>query len=642
MRSIAVLMVVCLVVGALFGIEASKYGPHLRITKNFQPTEKNNTKDITSWKLNENFDSSDELPTDWTTVDGDGDGRPWFIYEYNTHSEPNVAGSWYNASGNDDWLITPQITIESGDTLYCWYASQDPSWCDEHIQILVSTGTNDVSDFADTIFDYTTPDTAWREFVYGLDEYAGEDIYIAFRNISVDMFVLKVDDVRVGILPEYDAAVSAIDTLSPFYDVDDEITPITTVSNQGSQTIDVDVTCYIVHSEDTLSTELLTVTELAPGSSEDLTFSSFTLDISDAVYEIVFVAENEFEEEELEVDNISRYYAYTYTTPRMVLFQEFTATWCTWCPYPAVALHQLKQELGDSVVIASYHIWGEDSDPYWIGAIGENLAEAYGVGGIPATACNGSMYLIEGSTGDISNEYTLYSGVYDYIASTKTPITLSTTISSATETEFDVEATVDVVAELRGALDLRLFYVITETDIAYSWDPGEVPLDSLFDVVRAMLPSYEGVLVSGTSFTDNQTFTLDPSWNADNCYLITFVQDGINGEVFYAIEEKIITDDVKEKPEKPGILALECSPNPFNSNVEITVDIPIDGEMKLTVYDINGRPVNCIYNAAVESGRHNFHWTGTNNDNNPVPSGLYFVRLQTEKSSLTRRIVLVK
>ncbi len=642
MRTLTVLLVLCVAAGMVFavGIGQSKSFGNVQIRTSLNNrTIEHSTKDVTAWSLDENFDASSDLPAGWTTIDGDGDGQPWFIYSHNTHSGDNCAGSMYNASGNDDWLITPQVHINDGDTLYCWYASQDPSWCNEHIQILISTGTSDTSDFADTIYDYITPDTSWRQFVYGLEDYAGDDIYVAFRNIATDMFVLKVDDVKIGQRPTNDCAVEAIDTLSPYLDPGDEVTPAATIYNEGINSMSPDVICYIIHADDTIYTDTVTVSELGHDLHRDVTFPSHTLELYDAVYKIAFEISDATDE--VEDNNTSSYYVYTYTTPKTVLFQEFTATWCTWCVYPAVALHQLKNELGDSVCIGSYHVWGSTSDPYWIGSEGDDLASEYGFDGIPSTACNGSQYLVGGSTGDLTNEYALYSSLYDALSSTKTPITLDFTISDATETGFDVSTTIEFLGELRGDLDLRIHYIITETNIAYHWE-GAFALDSLFDVVRAILPNYDGVAVSGSTFTDEEHFDIDPSWNANNCYLIAFVQDGTNGEVFYSKEAKILPSGITEKTDIPEKFALSCNPNPFNSASAIKVNIPKNGRIKLAIYDIKGNIVETIADGEFSAGAHTFRWDGNDDNGNSLSTGIYFVRLDTENSTIVRKIALIK
>ncbi len=641
MRTLTMLLVLCVAAGMVFGVsigQSKSFGNvQIRTSLNNRTVE-HSTKDVTVWSLDENFDESSVLPFGWTSVDGDGDGQSWFIYSHNTYSGDNCAGSIYNASGNNDWLITPPIHINDGDTLYCWYASQDPDWCNEHIQILISTGTSDTSDFADTIFDYITPDTSWRQFVYGLEDYAGDDIYVAFRNIATDMFILKVDDVKIGQRPTNDCAVEAIDTLSPYLDPGDEVTPAATIYNEGSSSMSPDVICYIIHSDDTIYTDTVTVSELGHDLHRDVTFPAHTLDLYDAVYKIAFEISDATDE--VEDNNTSSYYVYTYTTPRTVFFQEFTATGCYWCPYVAITLHQIKIDLADSVAVASYHIWGSYYSDEFATDENDNIAGGYGVDGIPSTVCNG-LYEIGGADTNLTRQYDTYLNAYNDIRQLPTPLILDFTISSATATGFDVSTNFEAVGELIDDIDYRLHYVIIETNMPYHWGLA-IPLDSLFDVVRATLPNYDGVAVSGSTFTDEEHFDIDPSWNADNCYLIAFVQDGTNGEIFYSKEAKILPSGITEKTDIPEKFALSCNPNPFNSASAIKVNIPKNGQIKLTIYDIKGNMVETIADGEFSAGAHTFRWDGNDDNGNSLSTGIYFVRLDTENSTIVRKIALIK
>ena len=73
------------------------------------------------WSIDEGFEDG-VIPEGWTIHDGNNDGVQWFPLENTTHAH---TGTWMAAvycSGNDgdDWLITPQATIKSGDEfIFC-------------------------------------------------------------------------------------------------------------------------------------------------------------------------------------------------------------------------------------------------------------------------------------------------------------------------------------------------------------------------------------------------------------------------------------------------------------------------------------------------------------------------------------------
>ncbi len=158
--------------------------------------------------MDEGFESDTLLPDGWTTVDEDGNGMAWFIYQADgtAHTGSRSAGTYYDTEvANDDWLITPPITVEdSAHVLVWWAASQetDPIWLESY-QVWISTTTADISSFTDSIYGETDVPPEWSRKVFSLAPYYGETIYIAWRCTSFDDFVLKVDDVHIGEPPPY-------------------------------------------------------------------------------------------------------------------------------------------------------------------------------------------------------------------------------------------------------------------------------------------------------------------------------------------------------------------------------------------------------------------------------------------------------
>ena len=69
-------------------------------------------------------------------------------------------------------------------------------------------------------------------------------------------------------------------------------------------------------------------------------------------------------------------------------------------------------------------------------------------------------------------------------------------------------------------------------------------------------------------------------------------------------------------------------PNPFNPITKIRFDLPVDKQVKLEVFNILGRKVKTLYDAAAVAGQHTVIWDGTNDENTPVAAGIYIYRLQ--------------
>ena len=71
------------------------------------------------WHIDEDFEGITTLPAGWTIHD-DGDGMTWRnIYDPDhAHSGSRVAFvDNYLPNQNADWLITPQVNVNAGDSL---------------------------------------------------------------------------------------------------------------------------------------------------------------------------------------------------------------------------------------------------------------------------------------------------------------------------------------------------------------------------------------------------------------------------------------------------------------------------------------------------------------------------------------------
>lgn len=83
-------------------------------------------------------------------------------------------------------------------------------------------------------------------------------------------------------------------------------------------------------------------------------------------------------------------------------------------------------------------------------------------------------------------------------------------------------------------------------------------------------------------------------------------------------------------------------PNPFNPATEIQFQVNKSQTVNLAVFDMLGRKVKTLVNENVAAGKYKVTWDGTNQANQPVASGIYFYRLQTEGFSQSRKMLLMK
>ncbi|MFI5144811.1 MAG: T9SS type A sorting domain-containing protein [Ignavibacteria bacterium] len=78
-------------------------------------------------------------------------------------------------------------------------------------------------------------------------------------------------------------------------------------------------------------------------------------------------------------------------------------------------------------------------------------------------------------------------------------------------------------------------------------------------------------------------------------------------------------------------------PNPFNPTTNISFSLPEETNVKLTVFDITGNRVDILADNKFERGTHVVRWEASK-----YSSGVYFYKLETEKFTESRKMLLVK
>ncbi len=82
-------------------------------------------------------------------------------------------------------------------------------------------------------------------------------------------------------------------------------------------------------------------------------------------------------------------------------------------------------------------------------------------------------------------------------------------------------------------------------------------------------------------------------------------------------------------------------PNPFNPSTIISYELTSEelAEANITIYNTRGQLVRTFKNLNTSG---NIVWDGRNNNNNVVNSGVYFYKLNCIKTSIIRKMILIK
>ena len=93
----------------------------------------------------------------------------------------------------------------------------------------------------------------------------------------------------------------------------------------------------------------------------------------------------------------------------------------------------------------------------------------------------------------------------------------------------------------------------------------------------------------------------------------------------------------------PGTFDLNQNyPNPFNPSTTINFNVPNFSDVKITIYDLNGKLVNTLVDDSFTSGSYNVVWNGDDFNGNKIAAGIYMYNLTSGENSITNKMVLIK
>ena len=93
----------------------------------------------------------------------------------------------------------------------------------------------------------------------------------------------------------------------------------------------------------------------------------------------------------------------------------------------------------------------------------------------------------------------------------------------------------------------------------------------------------------------------------------------------------------------PRELALSSpAPNPLRSSTTMRLALPRAADVRLAVYDQQGRRLRTLLAGAQPAGERTVVWDGRDEGGREVASGIYFVRCEVERRTLTRRIAALR
>jgi hypothetical protein len=132
-------------------------------------------------------------------------------------------------------------------------------------------------------------------------------------------------------------------------------------------------------------------------------------------------------------------------------------------------------------------------------------------------------------------------------------------------------------------------------------------------------------------------------WTVDYIPAISTARFGTYGRgIWDFVLDSVTAISETEENQLPIKASLRAHPNPFNSEVTISFELPRESLGELNIYDSGGRLITRLHSGIFKAGGNSFVWNAKTLSGVDVPSGNYLALLTIDDLTSNTKLVLVK
>lgn len=611
------------------------------------------------------------FPNAWNRLQFTSNQGAWFI----------ASTSMYTPTGTaNDWVITPKIQLDSNTTNFLYFDARNGSAAPyDSYEILVSTTDTLRSSFT-SVFSVAAENPTWTTRAVNLTAFAGQEVYIAFRNNTYDGYIIAIDNIEVRSgesYPAVDAAMSKINVSSVF-------TPSSTVSiageiaSFGTDTLDSLNINWRVDGG-TVNTESFTGLGLGYGQNYSFTHNTTYTVPSNGAFELeVWVSNPNGQTDTIpQNDTLVKYFispAGTDTAQRKVLFEEFTTSVCQYCPDGHLYMENILAQNANVIPVSIHSCFNTDAMTNQealdlCDAVGSNSAPS---GMVDRIVHQGDQVPAHGRGTNI-NTNNVWRTRVNARSQVGSPVSLdvSGTYNAATRgvtLDVDVEyhdytlpanlSLMIIEDSLSGVgagwAQYNAYYAVTGHPMYGIGTPFPSPNQNISyinnymhrHVLRDILPSTFGdadvlpkspVLNSVYSHTFNYTVPANYKIN-DVSFVVVVNYEGETPDDFEVLNaEEVTLQDVITSLNKKALngsnATFEVYPNPSQSITNLELTLAETLPLEVSVFDITGKEViNRTYSELVK-GTHTLPINVS-----ALPNGFYIMKVKAGNEVMSKKI----
>ncbi len=172
-------------------------------------------------------------------------------------------------------------------------------------------------------------------------------------------------------------------------------------------------------------------------------------------------------------------------------------------------------------------------------------------------------------------------------------------------------------------------YVSIDAPIKMTWDISSLPKDIVAYLKNSNTDQYIKLVEGGSIEVQTRGVGTIPLRTGVSVY------PKIDTPQY---ELMFVSTNMETDSETPNRFSLHPAfPNPFNGTTTLSFEIPKKGPVSIYIYNIRGEQVSHIINEPQLAGKQSIQW-----DPNPLPSGIYFCRMQFGQQSKTIKLLFMK
>ena len=607
-------------------------------------------------------DFSEGIPADFTMHDLDGQtlhhtmtqagikqGEAWGIKKESGQSNHYAMSAclYKSVDGEelrpaDDWLVTPLTWIKGGEGKLTWRGISVTNRKNEAAgyEVLISTTGNNPEQFTDKVFATTEESIdTWTWHEVDLSQYAGQRIYIAFRNNSAKGEILGIDDIAVtGLqgLCNFQVTTGAYSYETKEVAIS---TAVTSFSDSPITHMQLSFTCGDI-AEDIRLDNL----NIAKGETYNYTFpTTIPVEYSDTIHYTVSAVVQDIAQDDLHCSTV----ALAFRTHRMTVVEEATGMWCSFCPMGIVAFETLEEKYPDQFIGLALHY--DD-----LLGVEEYVAHLGFPDGLPSAWVNRSVYAktimraidIDGVNTLVTDNgglETAFTRLKDIVATTGVFIDNA----AVNGDQISIDATVRPAIDFDDA-HFNIAFVIVEDNV---WEKGYYQKNGFADydkeylpgwyekpsqitsnfafnhVVRTIYNNYQGIegiiptqLVAGEEYSSSHTFEMPEYLDINNVHVVAMVINTDNGEIMNACRYDLGESAVHDIQ----LQATQC----YAQGHDIHVALPEGNAARINLYTATGQLAQSI--AAQQA----------HNTLSVASPGIYIVSVMGDNLNETHKVIV--